>query len=109
MPLIAWSEVAGIAVALFVAAIVLDMGGKYRIQLMYSATHKGSYKPRLKTKPSIRHGVLGIIVCISLYMYWNRIRNTGSFAFVALIAMFVVYGVILYLDSVRDLKEQKTD
>jgi hypothetical protein len=109
MSLIVWSEAVGIALALFMGAVVLDMGGKYRIQLMYSATHKGSYEPRLRTKPSIRHAILAAIVILALYMNWNDVKGTASFSFVLLMMMFVTYGVLLYVESVRDLRARETD
>lgn len=96
-------ETLAIAVGFGLGAALVDVGAKYRIQLIYSATHPGKMSPNFKISPSLRHIVLGIIVVISTFMFVENIRNSDILIYTLLI-MISVYGTILYRDAVRQLR-----
>lgn len=103
----AWLQAVCGVVVFFAVSVLFDMVFKYRFQLVYSASHTGSesWRPSLLTGPAVRHVVLLLLACVGVYIYRMRINNPSA-SVIVWFALLVVYGVLLFRDSVRDLKRR---
>ena len=104
-----WLELMGWTAITFVVGMLFDMGIKYRLQLTYSASHKGSleWTPRFGTRISVRH--FFVLLMAFFIQYIHRAQKIDqSTGLIVLAVLFFVYGAFLLRDSIRDLKRDGT-
>jgi hypothetical protein len=97
--------------ALYIAiALGFDMGIRYRVQLMYSATHPLSTRPpSYRIRLVGRHIVLFVTACLATHL--NQLRpitdlTAGLFGWVTLT---VVYGGMIIRDALNEMKSPKNE
>jgi len=100
-----WLELVGWTAITLLVGMLFDMGMKYRLQLTYSASHKGSseWTPRFATTLSVRH--LFVLLMAFFIQYIHRIQKIDqSTGLIVLAVLFLIYGAFLLRDSIRDLR-----
>ncbi len=105
-----WLSVAGWTAVAFLVGIALDMMFKYRLQLVYAASHEGSrsWTPSPLTRPAVRHIVIFLMACIGVEIYRERVPGLSA-SVIMWFGLLAVYGVFLFRDSVRDLTQRRTE
>ena len=98
-------RLAGWTVVVFLALLVLDIAGYYRMQLVSAATTPGAASPRLPSKPAIRHAVLFLLAWLVASFHADLIRGLST-GVVSACVLFVAYWPLLFWDSLRDLKRR---
>ena len=86
-------------------ALAFDMGIKYRVQLMYSATHESATRrPSYRIRFAGRHACLAIVVCWAAYLYQLRPITEITMGIVVLTVLSAVYCGLIVLDAIREMK-----
>ncbi len=100
-----WAEIAGWSLVTFAFCVVVGRMAKYRLQLIYSASHEGSqtWVPRARTRPEFRHLVLFLLAGCTQYIHREQhfVRPAAVILWAVLLA---AWGALLLRDSVSDLK-----
>jgi len=108
MSLTEWIRVAGWVVLAFVISVLFDMGFQYRVQLAAGPALSGDAEPRFGTKPAFRHILIFLMCCLGAYLYRKGVKEWSP-SLIAWFVMLIVYGALLLYDSLRDLKQRRTD
>lgn len=90
-------------------ALAFDMGIKYRVQLMYSATHESSTRrPSYPIRFAGRHAYLAIVACWAAYLYQLRPITEITMDILVLIVSSAVYCGLIIRDAIREMKSSST-
>ena len=88
-----------------VIALGFDMGIKYRIQLMYSATHPLSIRqPSYRIRLAGRHILLLISVCVATYLKQNRPISALTASLIGWIMVTAAYGAMIIRDAFNEMQ-----
>jgi hypothetical protein len=92
--------------ALYTAiALGFDMGIKYRVQLMYSATHPSStWPPGYRIRLARRHIVLFVSVCVATYLNQLRPITAVTASLIGWMIVSAVYGAMIIRDAFNEMK-----
>lgn len=91
-------------------ALGCDMGIKYRVQLMYSATHRScSRRPTFRIHLGIRHVCLLILVCWAVYLYQLRPITEITTGLVVFVVIVATYGTLIIRDAIREMRFSPLD
>ena len=86
-------------------ALGFEMGIKYRVQPMYSATHLSSTRPpRYRIRFAGRHVWLIISVCSAAYINQQRPITEITTGMVVWIALTAVYVALIIRDAFGEMK-----
>jgi len=101
-----WLQWLGWTAVFFACGILVDMAFKYRFQLVWAAAHADvPGRPKVLTKPSIRHFFTLLIVCAAEYLHQQRVRDHPLSPGVIVLFVPAVPCIVLSgRDSVRELK-----
>ncbi|HEY4211864.1 MAG TPA: hypothetical protein VGM84_10320 [Steroidobacteraceae bacterium] len=101
-----WAQRVGWTLVFFAIGIVVDMACKYRVQLIYAASHRGVRREaRALTRPAIRHVFVFLITCAAEYLRFERVQDPLSAGVLILYALIIVYVLLLGRDSIREIKQ----
>lgn len=98
-----WLEIAGEVAMCIIAALLFDMCAHYRVQLTYSSVRSGMGTPTFRTKPAVRHIALALAAALSA-LGANHVVPTSNGALLLLILLMVIWGVLMGVNSVQELR-----
>lgn len=93
------------SVAFLIIALVFDMGIKYRVQLMWSATHPSTTRPAtFRIHLAARHVCLAVLVCWGAYLYQLRPITEITTGLVLFVVVVAIYGALVIRDAIREMR-----
>lgn len=107
MSVTALAGVVGWTLVTFLAGLVFDAMGHYKVQLAYiSPAGKPSLQPRFLSKPALRHVVILVVSTVIQY-FCQRSNVEPTTAAMVLGPLLIVYAVLLFRDAI--LKQRHAD